>query len=247
MTSLDAANELFQLTDVLAGQPMLRRALSDPSAQPERRAELARKLFGSRVSDASLDCLERVVKAPWRDADDMMRAVELDGVKAALHSAQAEDALTRVTSELHVISDAVGSSAELTTTLRNSTFSLESRRGLIAKLHGPDVHPVTALLAARAVSGHRRSYTKTIDDYLDEAAEISQALVAKVTVARPLDQARLERLRAALAAKTGRPVSVQMSVDPDILGGINVAIGHDVYESTVAGRLEDVRRQLIHS
>lgn len=247
MTSLDAAKEIFQLTDVLAGQPMLRRALSDPSAQPERRVELASKLFASKVGAASFSSLERIVAQSWRSAEQMVQALELDGVRAALQSALADGALDRITSELHAVGEAVGSSAELTTTLRNGAYDLEARRSLVARLHGPDVHPVTSLLAARAVNGHRRSYTKTIDDYLDEAAELSDALVAKVTVARPLDQARIERLRAALAAKAGRPVSVQVSVDPEVLGGINVTIGHDVYESTVAGRLEDVRRQLIHS
>lgn len=247
MTTLDAANEIFQLTDVIAGQPMLRRALSDPAALPQRRVELARTLFGSRVGDAAMAVLERVVESSWRNAQQMTRALELDGVKIALESAMAEDALDRVMSELHTIGEAVASSAELTIALRNTAFDLDARRALVARLHGPDVHPVTSLLAARAVSGHRRTYTKTIDDYRAEAAEMSQSLVAKVTVARPLDQARVDRLRTALAKKAGRPVSVQVSVDPEVLGGINVTIGHDVYESTVAGRLEDVRRQLINS
>ena len=42
-------------------------------------------------------------------------------------------------------------------------------------------------------------------------------------------------------------MTLQVDIDPSVLGGIDVAIGHDVYESTVAGRLEDVRRQLINS
>ena len=36
------------------------------------------------------------------------------------------------------------------------------------------------------------------------------------------------------------------TVDPAVLGGVNVSLGDDVYESTVAARLEDARRQLIN-
>jgi F-type H+-transporting ATPase subunit delta len=41
-------------------------------------------------------------------------------------------------------------------------------------------------------------------------------------------------------------VSLQVTVDPAVLGGVNVSLGDDVYESTVAARLEDARRQLIN-
>ena len=70
--------------------------------------------------------------------------------------------------------------------------------------------------------------------------------IARVTVARPLDEARIARLKTALTAQVGGPVNLQISVDPAVLGGISVAIDDDVYESTVAARLEDARRQLIN-
>ena len=57
MTMLNAANELFAVGDVLAGQPMLRRSLSDPSARPEQRLELARRLFGSRIGAEAMSIL----------------------------------------------------------------------------------------------------------------------------------------------------------------------------------------------
>lgn len=247
MTALDAANEIFAVTDVLAGQPMLRRSLSDPSAQPEQRLGLARRLFGERVGVEALGALEQVVGASWRNSAAMVQGLELDGVKAALRAAQAEGALDRVSSELHTVGSAVGGSAELTTTLRSAAHDLDAKRGLVARLLGSEAHPVTALLSARAVSGHKRTFSKTVDDYLTMAADIAQSVVAKVTVARPLDQGRLDRLRNALSARVGSPIILQMAVDPDVLGGVNVEIGHDVYESTVAGRLEDVRRQLINS
>ncbi|RRD47888.1 F0F1 ATP synthase subunit delta [Tessaracoccus sp. OH4464_COT-324] len=247
MSGFDAATEVFQLVDVLDGQPMLRRALSDPSAQPEQRLGLARKLFASRVGSGALAALESVVGTSWRSAAELVRGLELDGVRLALRSASEEGTLHLVSAELHTIGEAVGGSAELTTTLRSASYDLEAKRGLIARLLGSAVHPVTGLLAARAVKGHKRTFSKTIADYLNLAAEISHQVVAKVTVARPLDEGRLARLRDALSARVGKPVTLQVSVDPEVLGGVSVAIGHDVYESTVAGRLEEVRRQLIHS
>ena len=78
------------------------------------------------------------------------------------------------------------------------------------------------------------------------AAGLSGHRIARVTVARPLDEARITRLKSALSAQVGGPVDLQIAVDPAVLGGISVAIDDDVYESTVAARLEDARRQLIN-
>ncbi|SDL67446.1 F0F1 ATP synthase subunit delta [Tessaracoccus oleiagri] len=247
MTMLDAANELFAVSDVLAGQPMLRRSLSDPSARPEQRLELARRLFGSRIGPEAMSVLERVVGSPSSSPVELRRGLEREGVVAALQSARDEGSLERVTTELHGIGSAAAGSAELTTTLRSAAYELDAKRGLVDRLLGERAHPVTRLLASRAVQGHRRTFSATVEDYLETAAELADVVVAKVTVARPLDQGRLDRLRNALSAQVGRPVTLQVDIDPSVIGGIDVAIGHDVYESTVAGRLDDVRRQLINS
>ena len=53
-------------------------------------------------------------------------------------------------------------------------------------------------------------------------------------------------LAAANPAPAGKPLSLQVHVDPSVIGGVNVAIGDDVIESTVAARLEDARRQLVN-
>lgn len=247
MTALDAASEIFAVTDVLVGQPMLRRSLSDPSAEPEQRVQLARKLFGSRVGPQAMATVERVVGASWSDPKQLARGIEREGVVVAFESARSEGSLERVTDELHTVSRAVAASAEMTALFRSAAYEPGAKRGLVARLLGDQSHPVTRLLAERAIAGHRRTFSQTLDSYLEFAADLAEVVVAKVTVARPLDDGRLARLRAALAARVGRPVALQLDVDPTVIGGVKVSIGHDVYESTVAGRLEDVRRQLINS
>lgn len=247
MSGLDAATDMFALVDVLIDQPMLRRALSDPSAQPEQRVALARRLFGQRVGAQALDVLAQVVGRAWRSPGELVLGLEAEGVRSGLKQAQEDGGLDHVTKELHAIGGAVARSEELTAVLRSANYDLDAKRGLVARLLGDGVSPVTKLLATRAVNGHERTFSKAVDSYLEMAARLSDSVVAKVTVARPLDDSRLDRLRRALSARTGKPVSLQVEVDPDVLGGMHVAIGHEVYESTVASRLEDVRRQLVNS
>ena len=47
-----------------------------------------------------------------------------------------------------------------------------------------------------------------------------------------------------LSGQMGRQVSLQVVVDPNVIGGVRVTVGDHYFEGTVAGRLENARRQL---
>ncbi|SHI63959.1 F-type H+-transporting ATPase subunit delta [Tessaracoccus bendigoensis DSM 12906] len=245
-TDAGTAAELFAVVDLLDGQPMLRRSLSDPSASDESRAGLARKLLSKRVAPATSLVLEAVVKAAHPSGNALVSALDRQGVRLALSQARRERKLDEVTAQLFQISALVDENHELSSTLRNPAFPVEAKRSLVSGLFRGKVSPLTLELVNRAVKARRRTFVNTVQGYLDMAARLTGQRIAKVTVARPLDAGRTARLKSALEAQIGGPVSIQITVDPAVLGGVSVSLGDDVYESTVAARLEDARRQLIN-
>jgi F-type H+-transporting ATPase subunit delta len=42
----------------------------------------------------------------------------------------------------------------------------------------------------------------------------------------------------------GHPVSVQLDVDPDVLGGLSIAVGDEVIDGSIASRLSAAETQL---
>ena len=86
------------------------------------------------------------------------------------------------------------------------------------------------------------------------SARRRQMLVASVTAAAPLAPAQLDRLELApaqldrlaslLEGAYGRAVQISVAVDPRVIGGMKVQVGAHVVDSTLLGRLEDVRRRL---
>jgi F-type H+-transporting ATPase subunit delta len=62
--------------------------------------------------------------------------------------------------------------------------------------------------------------------------------------ARPLDEATQQRLASALTRQYGRPVHLNIVVDPAVVGGLRVEIGDDVIDGTVSARLDDARRKI---
>lgn len=60
---------------------------------------------------------------------------------------------------------------------------------------------------------------------------------AEVTSAHPLSDDQVAELKQQLRTRVGREVSVDLSVDPDLLGGLVVRIGSQMIDSSIRTRL----------
>ena len=67
---------------------------------------------------------------------------------------------------------------------------------------------------------------------------------ARVDSATELDAATRADLQASLTKKYGRPISLSFQINPELLGGIRVKVGSDVWDGTVKARLEALKAQL---
>ena len=59
-----------------------------------------------------------------------------------------------------------------------------------------------------------------------------------------LDDERQQRLAAALTRMKGRPVRIQVVVDPSIMGGVIVRIGDEIIDGSVRRQLVRARNEL---
>jgi F-type H+-transporting ATPase subunit delta len=69
------------------------------------------------------------------------------------------------------------------------------------------------------------------------AAEVAKGR-AVVSHAGPVDDAMLAAIGAAMTKKYGRAVAATSQPDPDLIAGLRVRVGDDVYESSVSAQLE---------
>ena len=69
------------------------------------------------------------------------------------------------------------------------------------------------------------------------AAPLGGETTAEVVSAHPLDAGQVDALKQSLRQRVGREVSVDLSVDPDLLGGLVVTIGSQRIDSSIRTRL----------
>lgn len=235
-------NELFGVAATLRTEGTLRRFATDASVPAEAKAGVVRDVFGGKVSEGTLTLLTSAVGRRWTATRDLPDALEQLGVVAQVRSAGSETG--RLADELFAFAQAVKDNPELRDALSDPARSQEDKAGLLRTLLEGKVLPATIALAEQALAGSYRTVSAALADYQKIAAEVHGQNVATVRVARPLPEGEERRLADALSRQYGRPVHLNLLVDPSVLGGIRVEIGDDVIDGTVASRLDEARRAI---
>jgi F-type H+-transporting ATPase subunit delta len=235
---------LFGASAVLADQPSLRRALTDPSTEPSGRSALAQAVFGKHLPDAVASVVADASALRWASSGDLGSALEQLGVAAIVRAADREGAGDRVEAELFEFGRTVTEHPDLRSALSDPARSVEDKQSLVRSLLEGKAHDGTLLLVAQAASGRHLTVTNAIDTFVELAARTRNRLVALVRVAQPLGDDEEKRLAEALSAQYDRTVHLNTVVDPSVLGGIHVSVGDEVIDGTVSSRLDEAARRL---
>jgi F-type H+-transporting ATPase subunit delta len=239
------ADELLAVAVLLANQPRLRRALSDPSRTGTDRAGLLVSVLEGKVSEDTAALLRVLVAGRWSTSGELLDMVERLGVEALLASADSAGELAEVEDELFRFGQVVNGNNDLAAALGASTAPVAGRSELAHSLLAGKARSATVRLVDLALRGFGgRNFTNSLTRLVELAAERRDRQVAYVTVAKVLSEAEESRLGARLAQMYGRQVALKVSVVPGILGGMSVRIGHDLYDGTVLRRLTETRTAL---
>jgi F-type H+-transporting ATPase subunit delta len=237
--------ELFAVVETLDGQRTLRTALSDASVSAERRSALAEQVFAGQVSEITAKVLKTAVSESWSKASDLLNSLVELGREALLRAAADQDQLDTVEDELFRLGRIVAANPQLEQALSDLGKPTSAKRELLGRLLYGKVTAVTEALAIQTVSRLKKSApADALDELAGLAAQVRDRAVAHVRSAAPLSDSQLEKLTATLTRTYGKPVTVHVEVDTELLSGLVVRIGDEVIDGSGAGRLAALRKTL---
>ena len=100
------------------------------------------------------------------------------------------------------------------------------------------IDPITTnFLGVLAGNGRKSAIRPIIRAFKRIAAEHRGEISAEVTSAHPLKDDQLQALKAQLKHRAGRDVTIDLAVDPNILGGIVIKLGSEMIDASIRTKL----------
>lgn len=236
--------DLFSVVGVLDSEPSVRRVLTEPSVVAEARRGLARALLEGKVSEAAVKVVEYAVSERWSRTRDLVEGLEWAAVTAEAARADRSGELDALEDDLFRFGRILEANPRLRDALADRAAPLDAKRRLLDNLLAGKVSTVTQDLLGELITGRQRSIAAGLERYQEIAAALRQRLVATVWVAAPLSGDQRQRMAGLLSRDYGREVHLNVIVDPSVLGGVRVALGDDVIDSTIQTKMAQAQRLL---
>ena len=241
------ADELGSVVTLLVAETSLNKHLAEPTDDPAPKVRLVETLLSGKVGAQTLDILKVAVSQRWSTEANLIDAVEHTARVALLKRAESAGDIDDVEEQLFRFGRLLDAEPRLASLLSDYTTPADGRIALLDKiLDGGSGSNETAAALLRQTIGHLRG--ERADEAVIDLAELAVArrgeVVAHVSTPAPLSDAQRTRLTEVLTRIYGHPVSVQLDVDPDVLGGLSIAVGDEVIDGSIASRLSAAETQL---
>ena len=148
-------------------------------------------------------------------------------------------ALDQVAGDLRELKRMVAGSSDLARLIESPIIQrADQTKALVEIAAKSGFHDLTRRFLG-AVAGNRRLFAliATADAFLAELARRRGEMTAEVTSAVPLKDPQVDALTNALRSATGSKITVDLKVDPGLIGGLKVRLGSRMVDTSLQTKL----------
>lgn len=166
--------------------------------------------------------------------------------KALFSLAKDEGRLAEVRGEVDGLAALLAQSEELRGAIFTPLHPGEERKAVLRGVAERGLSPLLTNFCCFLIDQRRMIDFATIAHEFDRLADEDAGLVvAQVISASPLDPGREDRLRRALSQRTGSEVRVEVTLDPELIGGAIAKVGDLVIDGSIRTQLSQLRANLM--
>jgi F-type H+-transporting ATPase subunit delta len=165
---------------------------------------------------------------------------------ALFELARDEKSIDAVKADLDKFDAMLSESADLKRLVRSPVFAADTQlKALSAVLDKAGISGVAANFL-KVLTNNRRLFavTDVIRAFGALVARFKGEASAEVTVAEPLSDKNLDALKAALNQVSGKDVTLNVKVDPSIIGGLVVKLGSRMVDSSLRTKLNSIKHAM---
>ena len=241
------ADDLASVAKLLTRESVLTRHLADPADDPTPKVRLVETLLYGKVGDTALDVLKAAVSETLVVRSNLVDAVEHVARLALLVRPSAKSEVDEVEDQLFRFSRILDAQPRLTTLLSDYSAPAEGRvellRNVLDSGSGSECHDGPAAFADGRAAARRARRRGGARSGRARGGPPRRGGRARQRRGRP-QRAQRTRLTEVLTRIYGHPVSVQLHIDPELLGGLHIAVGDEVIDGTLSSKLAAAETQL---
>ena len=240
------ADELASVVKLLINEPALTKHLAEPTDDPTAKVRLVDRLLSDKVGEHAAKLLRTAVSQRWSTESDLVDGSRAHGATGPAEACRGRRPGRRGRGSAVPLRSRARRRAAAVRLLSDYTTPADGRIALLDKvLEGSGIDGTAAALLSQTIGLLRG---ERADEAVIDLAELAVArrgeVVAHVVAAAELTDAQRTRLTEVLSRIYGHPVSIQLHVDPELLGGLSIAVGDEVIDGSIASRLAAAQTQL---
>ncbi|BBX86749.1 F0F1 ATP synthase subunit B/delta [Mycolicibacterium aubagnense] len=235
------SDDLAAVARLLLTEVNLARHLAEPADNSAPKVALLDAVLSGKVGAAALELLRSAASSRWSEQSDLVDAIEHVARLALIKRAEISGEVAEVEDQLFRFSRVLDAQPRLSTLLGDYGTPIDGRVALLDKVltgaNGSVNSTVKALLTQTVGLLRGERADQAVLDLAELAVARRGEVVAHVEAAAALSDAQRTRLTSVLTRIYGHPVSVQLHVDPSLLGGLTITVGDEVIDGSISSRL----------
>lgn len=167
--------------------------------------------------------------------------------KSLMELAIDQDLLAQVNLDMRSLQAVMQQSPDLVSMLKNPIIKSDKKTLVLRELFSKGFNKLTQSFIETVVDKRREMFLPIItQEFAKQYNQRNGVSAATVTSATPLTEGMQASVKEFIEKETNARVDLKTLVNPDIIGGLVIRIEDDLYDSSIAKKLNVLKKELIH-
>lgn len=168
--------------------------------------------------------------------------------KALIDLASEQQAVELIKNDMELLLQTANNSLPLRNMLKSPVVNMDDKKAVLQKVFNSKFHQTTMAFLGIVVRKKRSNHLLQIaNSYLEQYNLVNGITTATVKTAHPIDAATASEISSFIQKQSGKKVTIESTVDPELIGGVIIQMGDNLYDASIAGKLNKVKQQLLNT
>lgn len=173
-------------------------------------------------------------------------AIAVRYAKAVFSLAKEKEIIDSLKNDMELISRVCNSSPDFNLMLKSPVVRTSQKIRLISEIFKNKVHPVTLNFLVLITRNNRETFIPAISrnalDFIRREKNIKPAILTTAVV---IEQAFISEIEKIMEKELGGTIELTNRVNPDIIGGLILRVGHKQLDASVKTQLKNIKQELL--